>query len=451
MKKLYTTLIAIVAIVQISYAQTQWTTSGSNIYNSNTGYVGVGTSNPAFRLDVAAASGTAEINIARFYNSTNSNYTTLSASGTSSVVPTWTNGSQILEFVAGTSGKGVIDSYQSPLVFQTGRVDRLTINNSGYIGIGTTNPLNRLDVQNGNASIYNNGALTSLAVGSAAIGKTNISLSTSADASGYGILQSVSVSGSVYGNTSINPNGGNVGVGLTNPQSKFHLVDAGTSINATSQYSGNLIIQGNSGGRSSTLGASLEFVIPANTDGTNSWGQARIITVAANGSSSNATGMLVLGTRRSFDKGAGAGWNYGDDLVIDGNGNIGVNTKDTKTYKFAVNGSAIATSMTVKLYANWPDYVFKKDYNLPSLSDVKAYIDQNQHLPEMPSEAEVAKDGINLGEIVKLQTKKIEELTLYLIDKDKQLSNQNVLLKDQSKAIKQLQQQVDILAKKLNN
>jgi hypothetical protein len=122
-------------------------------------------------------------------------------------------------------------------------------------------------------------------------------------------------------------------------------------------------------------------------------------------------------------------------------GNVGVGTADTKGYKFAVNGSAIATSMTVKLYANWPDYVFKKNYQLPSLKEVKAYIDKNRHLPEMPSEQEIAKDGLNLGEMNKLLVKKVEELTLYLIEKDKKD-------KQQQEQIDQLIKQVKSLRKK---
>jgi hypothetical protein len=113
-------------------------------------------------------------------------------------------------------------------------------------------------------------------------------------------------------------------------------------------------------------------------------------------------------------------------LTLSSTGSVGINVTDTKGYQLAVNGNAIATSMTVKLYANWPDYVFKKEYNLPSLSEVKNYIDQNQHLPEMPSEQEVKDNGINLGEIVKVQTKKIEELTLYLIEKDKEIKEDRI-------------------------
>jgi hypothetical protein len=91
-------------------------------------------------------------------------------------------------------------------------------------------------------------------------------------------------------------------------------------------------------------------------------------------------------------------------------------TTDPHGYKLAVNGSAIATSMTVKLYADWPDYVFKQGYKLPSLTEVKNYIGKYHHLPDMPSEQEVIKDGIDLREMNKLLTKKVEELTLYLIE-----------------------------------
>lgn len=221
--------------------------------------VGIGTVSPTTQLEVSSATGTAEINIARFNNSTNGYYSAFAAAGSASNVPSWSSGSQIVEFYANPIGKGIIDSYQSPLVFQTGRNDRMMIDNAG---------------------------------------------------------------------------------------------------------------------------------------------------------------------------------------------NVGINTSDTKTYKFAVNGSAIATSITVKLYANWPDYVFKKDYKLPSLSEVKTYIDQNQHLPEMPSEAEVIKDGINLGEMVKLQTKKIEELTLYLIEKDKEIKD----LKDsQQQQIDALKAQMQSLLKPANH
>jgi hypothetical protein len=118
-------------------------------------------------------------------------------------------------------------------------------------------------------------------------------------------------------------------------------------------------------------------------------------------------------------------------MTITGSGNVGIGTADTKGYKLAVTGSVIAESMKVKLQGSWPDYVFRRSYNLPTLTHIKAYIDKNQHLPDMPSEAEVAKEGINLGEIVKIQTKKIEELTLYLIEEHEK----NAVLEARMKAL----------------
>ncbi|MBD2768524.1 hypothetical protein IC235_11555 [Hymenobacter sp. BT664] len=125
-------------------------------------------------------------------------------------------------------------------------------------------------------------------------------------------------------------------------------------------------------------------------------------------------------------------------ISFDRNGNVGINTSDTKGYKLGVNGSAIATSMTVKLNANWPDFVFAETYGLRSLSEVESYIKANAHLPEVPSAAQVGKDGINLGEMDATLLKKIEELTLYLIEQDKQLQ-------ELKKANEVLQKEVQVL------
>ena len=100
-------------------------------------------------------------------------------------------------------------------------------------------------------------------------------------------------------------------------------------------------------------------------------------------------------------------------------GYVGIGTT-TPHEMLSVNGNIRSKQIKVET-ANWPDYVFKPDYQLPSLADVKTYIGQNQHLPDMPSEKEIAQSGLNLGEVVKMQTKKIEELTLYLIEQQEKL------------------------------
>lgn len=119
-------------------------------------------------------------------------------------------------------------------------------------------------------------------------------------------------------------------------------------------------------------------------------------------------------------------------------GSLAIGTNDPKGYMLAVAGSAIATSITVKTVDNWPDYVFRPTYTLPSLPSIKSYIEQNHHLPDMPSEEDVKNKGIDLGEMVKLQTKKIEELTLYLIEKDKELKRQQTELATLKKAFEEL-------------
>lgn len=123
-------------------------------------------------------------------------------------------------------------------------------------------------------------------------------------------------------------------------------------------------------------------------------------------------------------------------------GNVGIGTTDTKGYKLGVNGSVIATSVTVKLNSAWPDYVFKSAYQLPSLTEVKSYIDQNQHLPEIPSAEEVEKNGQNLGEMNKLLMKKVEELTLYAIENEQKD-------KEKDKLLTSLQEQINLLKQQL--
>ncbi|WP_419698987.1 hypothetical protein [Mucilaginibacter sp. NFX135] len=123
-------------------------------------------------------------------------------------------------------------------------------------------------------------------------------------------------------------------------------------------------------------------------------------------------------------------------LTVQASGNVGIGTTTPKE-ALSVNGNIRSKQVTVES-ANWPDYVFKKDYQLPSLQDVKAYIDQNQHLPEIPSEQQIAKEGLNLGEMNKLLMKKVEELTLYLIEKDKSIEELKSSLTMQQKQIEEI-------------
>jgi hypothetical protein len=89
-------------------------------------------------------------------------------------------------------------------------------------------------------------------------------------------------------------------------------------------------------------------------------------------------------------------------------------------YRLSVDGDIICRRQVVQI-SDWADYVFAPNYNLKPLSEVATYIAANKHLPNMPSETEIVKTGLDLGEIQKLQQAKIEELTLYLIEMKKEL------------------------------
>jgi hypothetical protein len=124
------------------------------------------------------------------------------------------------------------------------------------------------------------------------------------------------------------------------------------------------------------------------------------------------------------------------------NGNIAIGTYDNKSYRLAVNGAAIFTKAVVKQYQNWPDYVFQRGYRLRPLSEVEQYINQYHHLPEVPSAEEVEKNGVDVGDSQATLLKKIEELTLYVIEQNKKVEAQNRKLEEQDKTQQAQQKQL---------
>ena len=107
------------------------------------------------------------------------------------------------------------------------------------------------------------------------------------------------------------------------------------------------------------------------------------------------------------------------DNKINGTLSIG-STAIPDGFLLSVDGAIIAEEIQVELSENWPDYVFDKDRQLMSLSDLKEYIDKYKHLPDVPSGQEIKETGVNLGEMNSILLRKIEELTLYLIDLKKE-------------------------------
>lgn len=295
-------LLSISGICLSFFAQAQWATSSTNIYNSNSGNVGIGTG--ATISEKFHVNGNARANQ---FNSINGIFNSLNTTSMS---------------------------------LQTNGTARVTIlNSNGFTGINTNSPTEFLHV-NGNV-------------------KSNQFITTN------GTLNSVSSILALQTNgtsriTILNSNG-HVGIGLSNPA---YMLDVSGTLNATAIRVGGTPI------------------VPSQwaTSGTNIY--------------YNLGGVVSIGT-----------------------------TAAPTGFKLAVAGKIIAEEIVVKLQANWADYVFEDDYKLSSLAEVKQYIKKHKHLPGIPSAKEVEENGITVGEMNTLLLKKIEELTLYIIQQNEEIES----------------------------
>jgi trimeric autotransporter adhesin len=136
-------------------------------------------------------------------------------------------------------------------------------------------------------------------------------------------------------------------------------------------------------------------------------------------------------------------------MSVDSIGNVFVNNKlligsvdpsEVGQYALAVNGTAIFTKAKLKLYSQWPDYVFGDDYHLPGLDEVENYIKLNKHLSDMPSADDVKKQGIDIGDNQTVLVKKVEELTLYIIDQNNKVEEENRQIQELRDEVEELKQ-----------
>jgi hypothetical protein len=129
-------------------------------------------------------------------------------------------------------------------------------------------------------------------------------------------------------------------------------------------------------------------------------------------------------------------------MFITNVGNVGIGTVNPDQ-KLTVAGTVHSSEVTVDTKIPVPDYVFQPSYKLSDLPSLEEYVKKYHHLPEIPAAAEIEKDGLKLGEMNTLLLKKVEELSLYLIEKDKQAT-------EQQKKINELETKLNALIQTLN-
>ncbi len=192
---------------------------------------------------------------------------------------------------------------------------------------------------------------------------------------------------------------GNIGLNTRIPYQMLHIVD------------GNILITGSSSRAPGCPNGSMLFGSTANpNDHFGNWGIEYLC------SDGDGYGLNFW---RPWTPSMVGGNYY---LFLSDSGNVGIGTKNPRA-KLAVNGDILAKSIRVNTSSTcWPDYVFEKDYNLMSLRDLESYIAKNKHLPGIPSASEIdAKNEVDLGEMNALLLEKVEELTRYIIDLQKQI------------------------------
>ena len=381
-----------------------WTLTGNNISNSIlSGNVGIGTTSPVSSLSIqsqASAGNKVVLNI-------NNPAQYGAGLGTSAAVlrfnrtPNDAGTTGVMADIFG-GNESEVTSSAGFLGFATRNgtpettAERMRITSTGNVGIGTTTPTAKLEV-------------AGLGKFKAEIG-SNIGLQILDNTSNISMMQFANInlakhwyigndngkfnfyhsnSGAAMAITEI----GNVGIGVQNPTYKLEVAG---SFNLGS------ILKSNSYGVS-LEGASSGLFFYGESDAKNRYyglyhDRASEKTVLRVNNNDNAfifskEGLLSIGT------------------------NIAVPTN----YKLAVGGDIIAERVVVKLQTAWPDFVFKKSYGLRPLSEVEAFINQNNHLPEVPSAAEVADKGIDVGAMNAKLLQKVEELTLYLIEMKKEI------------------------------
>ncbi len=366
-----------------------WTRSGYFTYLSDSPYnVGIGTVSPQTDLDIIDTLGSSFIRIASLAshagiyidkkNETDKSYIIWNTNG----VGKWymglikNNNYSISESYSNSDGTFVIEP-------------------GGNIGIGTTNPNADLEVSN------STGETEVRITRSSDSFSTGVSFNTQSDQDWViGIppsthnMEIFKNSGNTTGNLVLLKDAGNVGIGTPAPKGKLHIHD----VNSTN---------------------TTVYITPKATSANDS-------STLVFGEDNDATYAMYWqydGTSNKMELfGKASSTIYGPHFSVErNNGNVAIGGNFATGYRLSVAGKIICEEVRVSLQASWPDYVFNEDYKLLSVKKLESFIENNGHLPNIPSSEEINKTGLSVGEMQRLMMEKIEELTLYTIEQQKQI------------------------------
>ncbi|MBS1660385.1 MAG: hypothetical protein JST68_04970 [Bacteroidetes bacterium] len=401
-------------------AQSQWTTSGNDIFNNNTGNVGIGTSTPQYRLDVKAP-GSSTALFAVFQNSTNSHILELKEN---QLVGFWRVYNPMV-------GHGMAFSVDA------GSIEK------GAFTFST----------NSSSGAWNNtGSRSFFYIGDYSINNTssggNYTFNNLQIAPTIANTQGTTLARGIYYNPTMTATGGTFthiayentyGTNILNSTS-------GNTLVGTSTDNGNkLQVNGTTWTTALALptGAAAGKVLTSDANGNATW-QTPSSASAGWSLTGNATvdpATTFLGTTDNTPVVFRTG--NTERIRIDGStGNllIGKSFQANTSYKLDISG--IIRTDRIIVNTTGADFVFDPSYSLTPLLQVEAYIKQNHHLPGIAPASQMQKDGVDVGDHETKLLQKIEELTLYIIEQDKK----NV---EQDRMNKSLQDRLDHLEKLL--
>lgn len=409
--------------------------SQDNIYPLPSGPVGIGTTAPSVKLHVVSTNHM--FSLENPDGATANQYSQMLLRAGSQNNYIWTNNQNSPDFYGGNGALNIYTGQASPIAFFTNATStpRMVVASGGNVGIGTTNPAARLSFSNINDSddpvgiTWYNAAPTLYGIHRTAGTWTGPNYQQLRVGWSTGIVLDP---GTLYGKCYVDIQGGglrvtsgDVGIGTNSPLTPLEINGAvKTNHNGDEFVNYDGVVGIHSNGYAYQQGALNGFVFASNKN--------REEQIVLRSGSSSTPHLIDFYTNATHS------------MRIDSYGNVGIGTLSPQA-KLAVNGDVFAKKMKVT-QSGWPDYVFHSDYKLLPITELEKFIQENNHLPDVPSADEVEKHGLDIGENQAILLKKIEELTLYIIDFNKKAEEQHKLIQDQKQKIERQEQEIKKLA-----